>query len=74
MLPLHEVARTSDCPPREPGERKTMSEEAKKTDERVRIRAYHLWERDGRPLGRNDEYWAKALAEIHAEDRARQAA
>ncbi len=51
-----------------------MSEEAKKTDERVRIRAYHLWERDGRPLGRNDEYWAKALEEIQAEDRAKSAA
>ena len=46
-----------------------MSDTAKKTDERVRIRAYHLWEQDGRPLGRNDEYWTKALAEIHAEER-----
>ncbi len=46
-----------------------MNEEPRKTDERVRIRAYHLWERDGRPHGRNDEYWAKALEEIRAEDR-----
>ncbi len=45
-----------------------MSEQAKKTDERVRLRAYHLWERDGRPHGRNDEYWARALAEIQAEE------
>ena len=51
-----------------------MSEEVKKTDERVRIRAYHLWERDGRPLGRNEEYWSKALAEIQGEDRAQSAA
>ena len=40
----------------------TMSEQAKKTDERVRLRAYHLWERDGRPHGRNEEYWERALA------------
>ncbi len=46
-----------------------MNDEAKKTDERVRIRAYHLWERDGRPLGRNDEYWTRALAEIQGEER-----
>ena len=46
-----------------------MSDEAKKTDERVRIRAYHLWERDGRPHGRNDDYWTRALAEIRDEER-----
>ncbi len=45
-----------------------MSEQAKKTDERVRIRAYHLWERDGRPHGRNEEYWARALAEVQVEE------
>jgi hypothetical protein len=36
-------------------------------DERVRIRAYHLWERDGRPHGRNDHYWDMALQQIRAE-------
>jgi hypothetical protein len=46
----------------------TMSEQAKKTDERVRLRAYHLWERDGRPHGRNEEYWERALAEIQDEE------
>ena len=46
-----------------------MSDEVKKTDERVRIRAYHLWERDGRPHGRNDDYWMKALAEVQAEEK-----
>ncbi len=45
-----------------------MSEQAKKTDERVRIRAYHLWERDGRPHGRNEEYWVRALAEVQIEE------
>ena len=48
-----------------------MNDEAKKTDERVRVRAYHLWERDGRPLGRNDDYWTRALDEIQAEERDR---
>ena len=47
-----------------------MNEEAKKTDERVRVRAYHLWDQDGRPHGRNDDYWNRALAEIQAEERA----
>ncbi len=47
-----------------------MNEEVKKTDERVRVRAYHLWDQDGRPHGRNDEYWTRALAEVQAEERA----
>ncbi len=46
-----------------------MSDEAKRTDERVRVRAYELWEKDGRPHGRNDEYWTEALRQIHEEDR-----
>ena len=29
-------------------------------EERIRVRAYHLWEADGRPLGRDDEYWERA--------------
>jgi hypothetical protein len=47
-----------------------MTDQARKTDERVRIRAYHLWEQDGRPHGRNEEYWSKALAQIQIEDKA----
>jgi hypothetical protein len=27
----------------------------------VRDTAYFLWEQDGRPHGRSDEYWLKAL-------------
>jgi len=41
----------------------------RKTDERVRQRAYYLWEKDGRPHGRNDHYWALALQQIRDEDR-----
>ena len=27
---------------------------------RIRTRAYHLWEADGRPVGRDAEYWERA--------------
>ncbi|ABI61576.1 DUF2934 domain-containing protein [Granulibacter bethesdensis] len=33
-------------------------------DERVRVRAYLLWEKAGRPHGRNEEFWEEALIEI----------
>ena len=46
-----------------------MSEEAKLNDERVRLRAYELWEKDGRPHGRNDAYWEEALRQIKEQDR-----
>jgi hypothetical protein len=29
-------------------------------ESRIRERAYHLWERDGRPNGRAAEYWERA--------------
>ncbi len=29
-------------------------------EEKVRIRAYHLWEADGGPVGRDQEYWERA--------------
>ncbi len=28
---------------------------------RIQIRAYHLWESEGRPEGREQEYWERAL-------------
>lgn len=28
--------------------------------ERIRVRAYHLWEEDGRPEGRDTEFWERA--------------
>jgi hypothetical protein len=30
-------------------------------EQRVRRAAYHLWEADGRPDGREKEYWFRAL-------------
>lgn len=32
------------------------------SEDRVRVRAYELWEQDGRPDGRADEYWHRAAA------------
>lgn len=35
---------------------------------RVRERAHHLWEQEGRPSGREAEHWHQASREIEAED------
>lgn len=29
-------------------------------DERIRERAYHIWEASGRPSGRDEEFWQRA--------------
>lgn len=39
-------------------------------EERVRQRAYHLWEADGKPHGRDVEYWERARELIGMEDSA----
>jgi hypothetical protein len=39
-------------------------------DNRVRERAYHLWETDGRPHGRAQDYWERAEFLIGIEDSA----
>lgn len=36
-------------------------------EQQVRQKAYHLWEDDGRPDGRETEYWFKALELMLAE-------
>jgi Protein of unknown function (DUF2934) len=36
-------------------------------EERVRHRAYELWEEAGRPAGRAEEFWRQARAEVEAE-------
>jgi DUF2934 family protein len=38
-----------------------------RSEARIRERAYHLWEQDGSPEGRADEYWDKARRQILAE-------
>jgi hypothetical protein len=39
-------------------------------EQRVRERAYHLWETDGKPHGRDVEYWQRAREQIATEDSA----
>lgn len=36
-------------------------------EQRIRERAYEIWEREGRPQGRAAEHWARAAGEIAAE-------
>lgn len=33
----------------------------------IELRAYYIWEREGRPIGRGAEHWALAEAEIASE-------
>ncbi|MBS0642453.1 MAG: DUF2934 domain-containing protein [Acetobacteraceae bacterium] len=40
------------------------------TEHRIRERAYHLWEADGRPHGRDVEFWERARELIGMEDSA----
>ena len=37
------------------------------TDKEIQNRAYEIWERNGRPEGREDEFWHQAEAELRAE-------
>ena len=39
-------------------------------EQRIRERAHALWEREGRPEGRNEEHWARACREIDMEEHA----
>ena len=36
------------------------------TEHAIRERAYYMWEQDGRPHGRDIEYWDRAAAEAAA--------
>ena len=49
-----------------------MSEDPRKNtpdrENRIRERAYHLWEADGRPEGREQEYWERAEAMVDEEE------
>lgn len=33
-------------------------------DERIRARAYQLWEEAGQPQGRDEEFWSRAVQEV----------
>ena len=36
-------------------------------DDRIRERAHAIWEREGRPEGKHDEHWRRAVEEIDRE-------
>jgi Protein of unknown function (DUF2934) len=38
-------------------------------EDAIRRRAYELWEADGRPDGRDEEYWHRAERELHQRKR-----
>ena len=42
-------------------------------EERIRVKAYELWEAQGRPDDRAENHWAEAARLIDAEDRAKSA-
>ena len=39
-------------------------------DDRIRLRSYDIWQREGRPEGRQDHHWIEATREIDEEDTA----
>jgi hypothetical protein len=59
--PAHS-ATPAGAPQRSPRERGKDSREQK-----IRRRAYELWEQDGRPAGRADDYWHRAEREVAAD-------
>jgi hypothetical protein len=42
---------------------------ARRTREEIRSRAHELWEQNGRPLGRDLEFWLQAESELSERDR-----
>jgi hypothetical protein len=44
-----------------------MAEGEKTLEERIRHRAYELWEQAGRPPGQSEKYWQQARAELEAD-------
>jgi hypothetical protein len=42
---------------------------AEPTEKEINNRAYEIWERNGRPEGRDEEFWNQALQELRNEDK-----
>ncbi len=51
--------------------KKSISDDIRKA---IALRAYHIWEREGRPHGREHDHWQMAEAEILSEQPAEEAA
>ena len=45
-----------------------MKSAVKTLKERLRECAYHIWEANGRPTGRDEEFWTQACELIAADD------
>ena len=45
-----------------------MKSAAETLEDRVRMRAYHIWEANGRPSGRDEEFWRRACEMIAIDD------
>jgi hypothetical protein len=39
------------------------------TDKEIKNRAYEIWERNGKPEGKEDEFWQQAEQELRNEDK-----
>ena len=39
-------------------------------DDRIRLRSYDIWQREGRPEGRHEHHWVEATREIDEEEAA----
>lgn len=44
-----------------------MNKTAVPTNDEIRVRAHQLWEAAGMPVGRDDEFWEQAKAELEEE-------
>lgn len=53
-----------------PGKSKQTDTAPHLTDDAIRQRAYFLWEKDGRPEGRDEHYWHLAHREAHGDHQA----
>jgi hypothetical protein len=40
---------------------------ARRSRDKIRVRAHELWEQHGRPVGRDEEFWLRAEVEIREE-------
>lgn len=47
----------------------TKKNQALFSDHDVRVRAYLIWERNGKPEGQSENFWREALKELEAEKR-----
>jgi hypothetical protein len=46
-----------------------MKSAADTLEERIRACAYYIWEANGRPSGRDEEFWMQACETVAADDR-----